>query len=58
MTQKEKKLKRKPWLTRETLKSIKTKTKMFKNLHSRILSNNPNDLVNDVNQRYKTHWNA
>ena len=31
---------------------------MFKNLHSHILSNNPNDLVNDVNQRYKTYRNA
>ena len=31
---------------------------MFKNLHSRMLSNNPNDLVNDVNQRYKTYRNA
>ena len=31
---------------------------MFKNLHSRILSNNPNDLINDVNQRYNTYKNA
>ena len=31
---------------------------MFKNLHSRILSNNPNDLINDVNQRYKAYRNA
>ena len=54
MTQKEKRLKRKPWLTRGILKSIKIKNKMFKNLHSHILSNNPNDLVNDVNQRYKS----
>ena len=51
MTQKEKRLKRKPWLTRGILKSIKIKNKMLKNLHSRMLSNNPNDLVNDVNQR-------
>ena len=58
MTQKEKRLKRKPWLTRVILKSIKIKNKMFKNLHSHILSNNSNDLVNDVNQRYKTYRNA
>ena len=58
MTQKEKRLKRKPLLTCGILKSIKIKNKMFKNLHSRILSNNPNDLVNDVNQRYKTYRNA
>ena len=57
MTQKEKRLKRKPWLTREILKSIKIK-KIFKNLHSRMLSNNPNDSVNDVNQKYKTYRNA
>ena len=58
MTQKEKRLKRKPWLTRGILKSIKIKNKMFKNLHSHILSNNPDDLVNDVNQRCKTYRNA
>ena len=56
MTQK--RLKKKPWLTRGILKSIKIKNKMFKNLHSHILSNNPNDLVNNVNQRYKTYRNA
>ena len=58
MTQKEKILKRKLWLTRGIFKSIKIKNKMFKNLYSHILSNNPNDLVNDVNQRYKTYRNA
>ena len=58
MTQKEKRLKRKPWSMREILKLIKIKNKMFKNLHSHILINNPNDLVNDVNQRYKTYRNA
>ena len=52
MTQKETRLKRKPSLTRGILKSIKIKNKMFKNLHSHILSNNYNDLVNDANQRY------
>ena len=58
MTQKEKRLKIKPWLTRGILKSIKIKSKMFKNLRSHILSNNPNDLVNDVKKRYKTYRNA
>ena len=58
MMQKEKRLKRKPWLTHGILKSIKMKNKMFKNLHSCILSNNPNDLINDVNQRYKTYRDA
>ena len=57
MTQK-KRLQRKPWLERGILKSIKIKNKMFKNLYSRILSNNPNDLINDVNQRYKAYRNA
>ena len=40
------------------LRSIKIKNKMIKNLHSPILSNNPNDLINDVNQRYKTYRNV
>ena len=57
MTQKEKRLKRKPWLMRGILKSIKI-NKVYKNLHSCILSINPNDLVNDVNHSYKTYRNA
>ena len=58
MMQREKRLKRKPWITCGILKSIKIKNKMFKNLHSRILSTYPNDSFNDVYQRYKAYWNA
>ena len=58
MTQREKRLKRKPWITRGTLKLNKIKNKMLKNLHSRILSTSPNDSFNDVYQRYKTYRNA
>ena len=48
ITRREKRLKKKPWITRGILKSIKMKNKMFKNLHSRVLSTNPNDSFNDV----------
>ena len=50
-TQKEKKLKLKPWLTPALLKSIQTKNKMFKRLHK-----SSDNLV--LTEKYKAYRNA
>ena len=50
-SRKEKKLKRKPWISNDLLKSIKIKNKMFKFLHK-----NRDDLA--LKERYKTYRNT
>ena len=58
MTRKEKRLKKKPWLTRDLLKSIKVKNKMFKTLHTRVLRNNRRELIVEVEQCFEKYRNA